>query len=192
MNTVMDLDFSIANKIIEVAQVIPTLTDINERQLLSNLAQQVNNDSAIIVEVGALYGGVTAVLALSAPLANITTMDNFSWHPPGYPVTSKGLLERNMIDLNISNVTVMEGDSRRLGKRFPYKIDLLWIDGGHSYEYVYSDLINLGVNSNVIALHDYDNPAWPSIRQAVEVFIGKYSPFCVDIVVGTVVVLRRK
>lgn len=181
-----------ADTIITTANKIPSLTEINERQLLSTLANEVNRDGAVIVEIGALYGGVTAILALSAPDAQITTIDNFSWHPDGFPATSKALLELNMRDLGVNNVHVWEGDSRQLGKRFPYKIDFLWIDGGHSFEYVYSDLTNLGKDASIIALHDYDNPAWPTIRKAVETFLNKNKDYYIDTVVGMVVVLRKR
>lgn len=60
---------------------------------------------------------------------------------------------------NISNVTVVEGDSRdfdfdTLGKKF----DVIFIDGDHSYEGVYSDTLNafqlLKDKNSVVVWHD--------------------------------------
>lgn len=179
------------NNVIEKASSVPAWTEISERELLSKLSREVPVNG-LIVEIGCLYGGTTAVLALSNPDAKVISIDNFSWTPEGYQKTSKELAENNLSELGISNVKVKEGDSRRLGRTWNEPIDFLWIDGGHSYQFVYSDLYLFGLHAKVIALHDYDNPAWASIRQAVETFIGKFPYWYVDEVVGMVCVLRRK
>jgi precorrin-6B methylase 2 len=170
---------------------IYSITTEAEREALRSLASQVE-EGGTIVEVGCLYGGVTAVLAKASPSSTVITIDDFSWHPEGMPVTSKELVEKSMLDLNIKNVRIKEGDSRRIGKSWKKPIDLLWIDGGHSYQFVYSDLINFGQHAWVIALHDYDNPIWPTVRQAVETYIKKDNIFYVDKVVDTLCVLRRQ
>jgi len=170
---------------------IYTITTAEERNCLARLAAQVPNNG-IILEIGALYGGVTAILAQSQPRAHVMTIDNFSWHPEGMPETSAALVEDNLNKLGIKGVSIIEGDSRKIARKWADEIDLLWIDGGHSYEFVYSDLYNFGPHAQVIALHDYDNPIWATIRQAVETFISKFPYWYIHEVVGMVVVLRRK
>lgn len=171
---------------------IPAWTSVAERRLLSELAKQVP-DGGVILEIGGLYGGTTAVLALSNPKAQIFTMDDFSWTPEGYPVASKMRFESNMASLNIRNVIALEGDSKVLISHWNKKINLLWIDGGHSFSYVYSDLYNYSKYTNVIALHDYKNPAWDTIEKAINIFLNKYHDtweFAEN--VEMVAVLRRK
>jgi precorrin-6B methylase 2 len=178
---------------VEKASSIPTLTDVNERELLSQLAKEVPPTS-IILEIGCLYGGVTAVLALSNPNAVVYCIDNFSWHPEGFPPTGKKVLLENMQFVGVHNVSVIEGTSQQAGRLWQTNISLLWIDGGHDFKTVYHDLVTFGHYANVIALHDYDNPAWKDIRQAVETFLSKpeNSNWYLDQVVGMVAVLRKK
>jgi hypothetical protein len=171
---------------------IPAWTDDNERELLGELSREVP-DHGLIVEIGCLYGGTTAALALCNPHAAIISIDDFSWTPEGYPPASSIRFMENMKSIGAHNVTVLEGDSRVIGKTWARPIDFLWIDGGHSYQYVYSDLVNFGEFAKVIALHDYDNPAWPTIKKAVETYLYKYvNRWYLDKVVGMVAVLRRK
>ena len=176
---------------VEAARVVRPLTEINERECVARLASEVM-PGGLIVEIGCLYGGMTAVMGLANPEARITTIDDFSWHPADDVPTSRALLYINMEKIGVNNVTCIEGDSRELGRDWNELIDLLWIDGGHSFDYVWQDLKNFGPHAQVIALHDYDNPAWKSIRQAVEKFLSANPEWRVDEVAGTVVVLRRK
>lgn len=150
---------------------IYSITTDAERELLAKLAKQVPV-GGVIVEIGALYGGVTAVLALSAPKAEVFTIDNFSWSPEGFPVSSRERLLDNMKAVGAKNVTVLEMTSKQAFKEWTNNIDLLWIDGGHDFKTVYHDLYNFSLFSRVIALHDYKNPIWPDIEQAIQVFLS--------------------
>jgi hypothetical protein len=71
--------------------------------------------------------------------------------------------------------------------------DFSWspLDGGHDYESVRSDLATLGPHARKIALHDWDNPAWPGIRLAVEEFVKASLGWRVSHSVEMVVVLER-
>lgn len=175
----------------ELFAAIPAWTDGSERELLTSLAAAVPADG-LILEIGALYGGTTAVLATGAPHARVTSIDNFSWQPEGYPKPSAELVRENLSKVGVKNVTVIKGDSRVLCKTWNKHIDLLWVDGGHSFEFVYNDIFTFGQFADVIALHDFDNPAWTTIRKAVETFIDKFPEWHVDTVVGMVVVLRKQ
>jgi hypothetical protein len=175
---------------VEKAKVVRPLTEINEREHMVKLAEEVIHDG-LIVEIGCLYGGMTAVLGLANPQARIITMDDFSWHPSDDVETSPQLLLKNMDKVGVKNVQVVRGDSRVIGKTWHEAIDLLWIDGGHSFDYVWQDLRNFGPHAQVIAVHDFDNPHWKDIRQAVERFLANRMEFRLAEVVGTVAVLRR-
>ena len=173
------------------ASAIYSITTEEERGCLAQLAREVP-DQGLIVEIGCLYGGVTAVLALSNPNAAVIAIDDFSWHPDGMPVNSAIMVLENMRSVGADNVTIIEGDSRSQHKAWARKIDLLWIDGGHSFEYVRSDLFNFAKWCDVIALHDYQNPAaWMGITKAVSMFLQENPNWQMDKVVGMIVVLRR-
>lgn len=169
---------------------IPTWTSEAERELLSSLAEQVPQ-SGTILEIGCLYGGATAILALSNPNVQIYSMDDFSWTPEGYPAASQELFQDNMRTLGINNVTSIKGDSRELWSDWKKHIDLLWIDGGHSFEFVYSDLLHFSKFADVIALHDYKNPFWDTIEKAIEVFLKSNDKFYLDQTVDMIAVLRK-
>jgi predicted O-methyltransferase YrrM len=154
---------------VQAAGVIHTLTEVNERECLAKLAREVPIGGKVM-EIGALLGGVTAVLALANPGAHITTIDNFSWRPDDQMQTSAEIVMANMKKVGVRNVVVITGDSKKLGGPQTAPIDLVWIDGGHEYDQAFSDLVLFGLRSKVIAIHDYDNP-WLTIHKAVDDFI---------------------
>lgn len=168
----------------------PSWTSQAEREQLIELARDVP-ENGLIVEIGGLYGGMTAVLGLSNPKARIIVVDEFSWHPLNGLKASPDLLLSNCNSIGVNNVRVIKGDSREVGKTWKEAIYLLWIDGGHSYEFVKSDLDKFGPHARRIALHDWDNPFWTSIRQAVEEFLKVHPEWFFSHNVETVAVLER-
>jgi predicted O-methyltransferase YrrM len=170
--------------------MIYSITTEAERNKLAELAREVP-DQGVIVEIGTLYGGIAAVFAKAQPFSAVVTIDNFSWHPENMPTNSPILVYDNLAKENIDNVTVIEGDSRIIGKDWVRPIDLLWIDGGHSYRYVYSDLFHFGKHAKVIALHDYKNPLWPTVEDAIKIFIERDEDFYIHQIVDSVCILRR-
>jgi predicted O-methyltransferase YrrM len=51
--------------------------------------------------------------------------------------------------------------------RVPDHLDLLLVDGDHSYQSCSSDLWTYGTRAKVIAVHDTAAPAWPDVALAV-------------------------
>jgi hypothetical protein len=76
-----------------------------------------------------------------------------------------------------SRAVILRGDSVEMAKKVPNEsLQLLYIDGDHSYEGVLADLRawNLNVKSGgSIALHDYLNPAY-GVKQAVHDFCEEW------------------
>lgn len=170
-------------------QAAPSWTSEAERNELIGLAREVS-ENGLIVEIGGLYGGMTAVLGLSNPQARITVVDEFSWDPNKTGVSANILL-KNVHKVGVENVEVITGDSRRVGKVWDQAIELLWIDGGHSYEFVKSDLDHFGPYAKKIALHDYGNEFWKTIHMAVDDFLHEHPEWKFDHNVETVAVLER-
>lgn len=178
--------------IIDRARVIPSYTHPEERQLLCDLAGEIAAGGHI-VEIGCLYGGMTAVLALANPSARITCIDDFSWNPRNLALGADALLER-LRALGAANLpAIVTGDSQRIGKSWTEPIDLLWIDGGHNYECVSADLANFGPHARVIALHDFANPYWAvHVMRAVAEFLRGRKGWALTAVAHYTVVLRKE
>lgn len=176
----------------EKSKHIPTWMELIEQEMLFKLAQEVP-PGGTIVEVGCLYGGSTAMLGHGCPDATIHIFDEFSWSPDPNMKAGRETLMCNLEKAGVpSEIILTVGDSRQTGKFWSAPIDLLWVDGGHSLEFIESDLANFGPHAKVIACHDFDNPAWPTIRQAVKAYIAAHPEWHIDQVMGTLVVLRRK
>lgn len=147
-----------------------------------------------IVEVGTLYGGSSACLGLGArDGAELLIFDNFSWTPDGFPTATAALAAANLTSVGLKNFNIIEMDSLNCEYSADDKpISLLWVDGGHSLEFITHDLETFGPFAQVIACHDYGNTFWTTIKAAVEKFIEKHPEFYLDHVTGMIAVLRRK
>lgn len=167
---------------------MPSWTAPKEREMLAQLAAEVPA-GGLIVEIGGLYGGVTAVLAQAAPEAQVVVVDDFSWAPRGE--ASEDVLQANMARRGIMNVQVVAGDSTVVGPTWDKPIDLLFVDGGHSYDFVAADLRNFGPHARVVACHDFHNPFWPDIERAVQEWLDAHPQWALDTVVHMLAVLRK-
>lgn len=177
----------------EAGKKIRPLTEIAERELLERLAAKVPAGGTI-VEIGCLYGGTTAVLALAAPGARVITIDSFSWWPPDGAPSSKAQVKANLAELNITNVEVIHANSRLVGAGWPddHQINLLWVDGGHTYDDARQDLENFGRIAQTIAVHDYILTGLPEVKQAVDDFIRDHHEWSITDAAHSIVVLRRR
>lgn len=167
---------------------IVTYSTAEERALLARLAAEVPAGGCI-VEVGCLYGGMTALLAESAPQATVTAVDIFEWHPDGQ--ASVDVARANLRQVGVTNASVVETDSRRFATAWQRPVDLVFIDGGHSYTACLADLCAWEQKARVMACHDYRSPAWQSVTRAVDDFC-RLSAWQVSETAGTLAVLRRK
>lgn len=170
---------------------IPSWTTPVEQEALAELASQVPPHGQIL-EIGCLYGGSTSILCKNAPRCVVTSIDEFSWTPEGYPTATKELAEANLKEQDLYNFEIIPMSSEKAAKTWKQEVDLCFIDGGHSYEYVRADLENFHSFSRVLALHDFGNPFWPSIGQAVQDFLSKHPEWYQAEVADTLVVLRRR
>ena len=73
------------------------------------------------------------------------------------------------------NWTFIQADSIKSAKELkavlPESLELLFVDGDHTFEGALSDLRNFGPMAKRIFVHDTDAPNFPGVRQAVEEFV---------------------
>ena len=76
-----------------------------------------------------------------------------------------------------NNINIIKGDSNKVLKEISLeKIDYVFLDGGHKYETVRSDLDNLiyVINKNVIILcDDYNLTYAPGVKKAIDEYVLK-------------------
>lgn len=137
------------------------------------IAEQAKGTDTII-EIGCYQGRSTRAMVDNSD-AMITCVD--PWKGTYYSGAGEPLFDCDVYDKFIANLR----DKRGNIKVFRYPIsdelffsqpaDFIFIDGDHRYFAVRSDIISskIFINKNgVIAGHDYGDPAWPGVKQAVD------------------------
>lgn len=72
-------------------------------------------------------------------------------------------------------VRLVHGDSKEIGKTWSLPVDLLFIDGDHSYEGCYGDLAAWTphlTDGAAVLIHDYHSENWPAVKRAVDEFLA--------------------
>ena len=91
------------------------------------------------------------------------------------PYTEKSVLK--LLRKFKSNINLIKGDSNQILKKIKdKKFDYIFLDGGHKYETVKSDLENLIFsinNKGVILCDDYNLTYAPGIKKAIDEFVLK-------------------
>ena len=128
-------------------------------------------------EIGTFNGRTTATMAANAPAnATIFTLDLPPNHPTKFPVLD---VERKYIDkprsgklvrgsVHARRVEQLLGDSAAFDFS-PYKVDFVFVDGSHAYDYVMSDsdraLSMLREGRGIVLWHDYGE--WDDVTRAL-------------------------
>ena len=108
-------------------------------------------ENAVVVEIGTLYGGSANILA-AAISGMVYTIDN----DPKF--------ETKILD----NILLIKGNSKDVAVGWDKPIDLLFIDGDHSYEGAMEDIENWipkVKNGGMVIFHDYGS--WNGVTKAV-------------------------
>lgn len=160
------MEASIGN-IREALQGIVTYQPDSDLLCLYEYAAKVP-ENGTIVEVGTADGASAIVMAMaSKPTVKIFTCDPLKPKNMDAALTRLGLTHK---------VSYFNGKSSEFNETWPetYLIDLLFIDGMHSYEAVWEDIIQWGTymrNGGYVLIHDtlyYENTVGKAANEAVE------------------------
>ena len=152
---------------------VPTQMTESERFLLSELAQKIDQEG-LIVEVGSYLGASTCFLAHGShgKARSVYAVDTWQNHAmtEGQKDTYAQFLKNTSPFGEI--VIPLRGFSTEIAKNFQHEIDLLFLDGDHSYEGLKSDLdawLPKMKRNGMVVFHDY---GWSEgIQKAVQELI---------------------
>ena len=151
------------NKFFQMSHAPATMT-FAEKIMLSCAARMVNNGT--IVEVGTLHGGSTRLLRDSAKQSTIYSIDINS-------------LRKDTI-INEHEAFFYIGNSEKFSNDFPeLKVDLLFIDGDHSFNGAFNDYLYLNClvkNDETIIFHDA-NYHYYGVRLLVDTLVKNKNVF---------------
>jgi predicted O-methyltransferase YrrM/MoaA/NifB/PqqE/SkfB family radical SAM enzyme len=137
------------------------------------LAKYVDLTQGNYLEIGSMCGIIAMSLAEKYPGRQFTCVDAFvSGH--GTIAGEKETFLRNLREHNLKNVGLIEGDSLGVVPTLSGPFDVIFIDGNHSYEYVFRDALNcwrLLAPNGFIVFHDYG--CVEETTQAVNQFLSQ-------------------
>lgn len=113
-----------------------------------------------VLEIGVRYGASTSAL--------LSGLEENGGHLWSIDVNDCSLFSGHPL------WTFIQGDSKSIDPRIPAKLDLLFIDGDHSYEGCLSDLKLYGPRAEVVMLHDYGQWDLP-VNRAIETYFDDTS-----------------
>ena len=162
---------------------LPGLIPHDQGMVLARLAAEVPA-SGVVVELGSYKGKSTCYLAYGAKQSGAHVYAIDPWDLLGNPNGKHRFAEpetRKAFDRVVrgmgysSLITPIQGFSQEVAgwwAKIPGpKVDLLYIDGDHSYEAVMGDFVawhpHLAENA-VVAFDDLDTPKNPGVRKAVD------------------------
>lgn len=142
------------------SKIFTHLTDEEKLQLLK-LASSLNSGS-VIVEIGSYLGASSCYIASGAKSSNsiLHCVDTWQNHE-----MSEGIrdtfeeFKKNTISLN-KYIEIHKGFSAEIAKKFDQEIDMIFFDGGHSYETINSDWSNWSPRLKKNAIVVFHDTGW--------------------------------
>ncbi len=138
-------------------------------------------DGCRILEIGTGWGESSDFFSKLKPTWKVYTIDSFGLYGDGRIYKEFGHEKVKIINKNLGrNVIQILGDSSKIPWELP--IDVLFIDGDHSFDGCYNDFQNfqLFVNQNgLVIFDDYNQPNNPhnGVKKAVHEAISNHDKF---------------
>jgi hypothetical protein len=133
--------------------------------------------SGPIVEIGALFGFTTQLIATYKPTEKeLITVENFTWNPFCLPNDAHRTITRRVLRYNLThcNTSLFDGSNHDFYESYTGgRPSMIFIDANHSYESVKGDIqwaLKQGIP--IIAGHDYCDLHPGVIRAVDEAFKG--------------------
>lgn len=148
---------------------------LNEVKIIKDIASLVSKKKPIFVNIGAGAGTSTISLLEANQEAVLFSVDILA---TGSEITTNEHLRLEECgDVYLRRVKRIWGDSKLVGVNWPIKVDLVFIDGDHSYIGCAGDIkawvphVHAG---GYVLFHDFGSPVWPDVRIAVEELMPEY------------------
>jgi len=133
-----------------------------------------------IFEIGTFNGRTTINMALNQPKdGEVVTLDlpTNETKLPLAETEEKYILGKDGRRQTHAQIKQIYGDSADYDfTDYIDRVDFMFVDGSHSYEYTINDskvAYNLVRRGGYILFHDYGNPSWPGVTEALnELYLG--------------------
>jgi predicted O-methyltransferase YrrM len=133
-----------------------------------------------IFEIGTFNGRTTINMALNQPKdGEVVTLDlpTNETKLPLAETEEKYILGKDGRRQTHAQIKQIYGDSADYDfTDYIDRVDFMFVDGSHSYEYTTNDskvAYNLVRRGGYILFHDYGNPSWPGVTEALnELYLG--------------------
>lgn len=153
-----------------------SISEEDEKEII-DLVKKAGAIPGPIVEIGALFGFTTQLIATYKPVEKkLITIENFSWNPFGIPPDDHRTTTQRVLRyvMRHCNTSIFDGSSRDFKHSYQgERPAMAFIDAGHTYESVKEDIewaLKLGIP--IIAGHDYSS-VHPGVVRAVDEFFQK-------------------
>ncbi len=166
---------------------------IDEVFILQKYASEISTYmKPVIVNIGAGAGTSTIALASGNDKATIFSVDIRADELEMF--TNEHLRMKEIGEEISDRVIRIWGDSKKVGYAFPYKVDLVFIDGDHLYSGIIGDIEAWTRNiwpGGIICFHDYGAENWPDVKNVVDkcASLCEWTQLCI---VDTLAVYRTK
>jgi predicted O-methyltransferase YrrM len=148
--------------------------------MLWDLARTVK-EGGLAVEIGLQFGRSATVIGCAAKENNFKFIAIDNWEEE-YSVPAKEHVEKVLLGELELPISIIVKDSKYAWKELPElkKIDLLHIDGDHTYEAVLSDCkiyLPLVKEGGYACFDDFGHDSLPDVFKAVTEYMGEHSDY---------------
>jgi len=140
-----------------------------------------------LMEIGAWKGRSSSFITFfMQPEEKLLIVDVFS-NPakdvyPDYPTVAdvRENIARVNKNVDFSQLVFLESDGLNFELPDDIKLRFVHIDGGHSFDECYQDLMNITprvISNGIVVIDDYDHPDWPAVKPATDMWLAENKKF---------------